>query len=297
MVAKKKKVVRKLEVGEKLMNRIGIAANCFRSMRVRTRGIDLFAHLDKLKSAVRMWKQSHAFLSAGIVKQGEDCYYVIDENSSMNRDLANVHFLRIKSQLDEDLSKPLVDENLLIELVTEKCASEIILVDDQPEILWRLLVVEIKRGSVYEFVWQINHIISDGMSMSKNFIRLLDLIHRSIKSIPIETVDFGVYAGTEKIFAKELSAPLDEPKDVWPPASKPEFLDPEKSKANSQAHYDRFFSGKTKHELDKFNLIDLNSSERCFATLTELIQISRQVNFKRKLFDVSDSAFSNLLKK
>ena len=139
-------VLRKLEMGEIMVNRIPAAQNTFRSLRLRSK-IDLFAHLDQLREAIHIWKSTQKFLRSKVVKQNEDYFFAIDEDSSANKNLENVHFLRINSNLDSDLNKTLIDHGVLVELAIEKCASELILIDNNPELLWQLLVIEMKKES------------------------------------------------------------------------------------------------------------------------------------------------------
>lgn len=297
MEADNVRVLRKLEEGEVITSRMSMAPNTIRTMRVRTR-TDLFARQDELKSAVHAWKRSQPLLRAKVVPKDDDFYFVIDDTSSANRLLENVHFLRVASRCDEVFTRTLVDEDVLVDLVIEKCGDELIDIEKPHELLWQLLIIEMKRDNdeyVYEFVWHITHMIADGMSMSKNFIRLLDLIHRSVNSKKIEPVDFGLYAGTRTIFAKEYESIPDTPSEPSFLAN-PEFLDPETARRHSRAHYDPYFAQKTPSQLE-IDLVDA-STGKCFVRLDELIRIANErSNLKRAKFEVTAEIFSKFYKK
>lgn len=293
------KVLRKLESNEVCQNS-GIAPNTLRTVRLRTR-LDLFAHLDRLRWAFSELKRSQPLLRAKVVSQNGDFYFAIDEDSSVNRNLENVHFLRIDSRLDEHLSKVLVGENLLVELVLEKLANEMIDIEQPHDILWKFVIIEVKNDDeegefVYEFIWHIAHLIADGVSMSRNFVLLLDLIHRSITGGGDDgsLAEQPVFAGSETIFEDEFNKAPGLPKNMAV-TPKPEFLDPKIAREHSRSTYDSFFE--SAKSLD-FDLIDLNSSTtRRFASLAEMIQISRQVNLKRKKFVISGETYRKLLEK
>lgn len=290
--------LRKLESSEVAWSQMESVSNTIRTLRLRTGHLDLFARLDRLKSAIHTWKRSQPFLRANVAHLDDDYYYVIDEDSSANRNLENVHFLRVESRVDDELNRVLVDEGLIVELAVEKCANELININKNPELLWQMLIIEMNRNEegefVYEFVWHVSHIIADGISMSKNFTLLLDVIYRTITSdVPVELPDYGVYAGTEKIFAKEFSMKPAPPVNNQPPRFVlPEFLDRDRARKNSQTIYDKYFEGK---QLD-FELIDLNTNES-YVTLTELIRISKEVSLKRKKFDVPGETLAKFYKK
>lgn len=296
------KILRKLEIGEEMMNRFGFGMNTIRTLRLRTR-IDLFAHLDRLKPAIHAWKSSQPILRAKVVRQDDDgLFYAIDENSSANRNLENVHFLRIRSRCDDnntDLNKVLIDENLLIELVVEKCGSEVIDIDKPHDLMWQLVVIEMKQEAgefVYEFIWHISHVITDGTSMSKNFVRLLDLIHRSIHSKPIdETIDFGVFRGTEALFGEEIQLSPGFPPDP-PVLPRPAFLDPQAARLSSRSLYDPHFQARTHQQLD-LELYEVESG-KTYVSLVELIRIAKEVsNLKRVKFVVSGDKYKKFAQK
>lgn len=293
------KILRKLELGEKIVNGIPVAPNTIRTMRLRSQ-IDLYAHLDQLKSAFHTWKKAQKLLRAKVVHCDDDYYFAIDENSSANKNLENVHFLRINSKLEPELNKLLVHDGLVIELMVEKCASEVINFDKNPELLWQFFVIEMNNDKkdgvyVYEMIWHITHMIADGVCMKENLLLLLDIIYRSIEFKSIDIPDFGFYAGTSKIFERELSAGPNYLENT-PKIFKPSFLDRERARKSAQTIYDRYFESKSDEQLD-FQLFDLNSG-KCFETLLGLIRISRETsNLKRKKFDVPAPVFEKVLKR
>ena len=189
------KVLRKLETYELNKNRGVIATTCIITLRIRSK-IDLFADLGKLRDAIQTFKKMHVLLRAKVVKIEDDFHFVIDENSSMNRNLENVHFLRIKSNLnDPELAKSLIDDHLLLYLILEKTISELFDCEKPHESLWKLIILEINNSSdnerVYEFVWNFHHIIADGISVKANFPYLLNIIDKTLKGEEVELKDYG----------------------------------------------------------------------------------------------------------
>lgn len=289
------KVLRKLEIIEVMKNRLPIASNVISTLRLATNRVDLFAHLDQLKQAVHTWKSTQPFLRAKVVPKDGDFYFVIDENSSANRQLENVHFLRIRSNLDASLTKKLIDENLVLDLALEKSLSEIINFDNNPDLLWNLSIIEVSSFT-YELVWQISHVISDGVSIKENYLLLLDLIQRAIRLQSMPTpVDYGVNAGTMRIFEKERNSAPGFPTDV-PKIFRPDFVQPEVSRKAIETKYDSIFGGKLPDQLD-FELYDLNSS-KTYLTLVDAIRLGREMNnMKPVRFDIPKETFQSLLKK
>lgn len=302
--------LRKLEDIELTVNRQQCSSNAFMTMKVSSHQLDLFANIDQLKSAIHAWKQTQPLLRSTVVsRKNNEFYFAIDETSSANTNLENVHFLRINPNPDSALAKILVDDQILVELVLEKCASELIDFEKHPnDLLWRLFIIELKKEPndrfSYEFVWHINHAIADGVSMSRNLSLLLDLIHKSIKNRPIEPLnDFGVFVGRKKLFEKEqklaedklIGSPLEMPR-----ITKPNFLDPAKARNNSRTRFtESLLAGWSLDKLDQIQLVDLNRGQCCcLVTLGQLVRISHDVsNFKRNKFEISDETFENFLKK
>jgi hypothetical protein len=292
-------VLRKLETYELNKNRVQTATNCMLTLRLRSK-INLFANLGKLRDAIQTFKKMHVLLRAKVVKIEDDFHFVIDENSSMNRNLENVHFLRIKSNLnDPELAKSLIDDHLLFDLIIEKTISELFDCEKPHESLWKLIILEINNTSdnerVYEFVWNFHHIIADGISVKANFPYLFNVIDKTLKGEDVEIKEYGMYPGTTHLFEKEMNSEVKNSEPL-PKIFVPEFVNPDKAKISSQTFVDKYLSGKDVNQLD-FELIDLNSGST-FSTLAQLVHISKEISNNKPInLVIDEDKFVKLLKK
>ena len=275
------KILRKLEIGEVNKNSSGLAANFMITVRLRSK-IDLFADLNKLRDAIQTFKKMHPLLRAKAEKINDEFHFTIDENSSANQNLENVHFLRI-------INENPVDDGFIFDRITEKCFYEWIDIQKEPDLLWRLIFLEIKGEFTYEIFWQVNHIIADGLSVKENILLLLNIIEKKIRSEDVNPTDFGLYQGSAKVFEPEISSITD--RKAQPVAYKPGFIDPVKAKLNSTSFINKVIDG-----ISHFDLFDLNSN-RSYATFDELIDIPKRSQCKPKKFMINENTYLKLLKK
>lgn len=292
------KVIRKVIASEIGKNRTIFGPNAVITMRIRSR-LDLFERLDQVRAGIHAWKSMHQFLRAKIVPKDEDFYYVIDEDSSANRNLENIKFLRVQKRQENGPKKQIDDEEeFLYELVFEKYNSDLIDCEKEHDLLWRLAFLELPPKDNlfgYEIYWVFNHLIGDGCSVKENMLLLLSLIEKSMKGETIEPVDFGVYPGNGKLFEAEISA-IGETNQIEP-VVKPSFVDPAQARISSSTSINKYFT--SLDEIDDFDLIDLNRNggER-YATRNELIQFSQTTSYEKpKRFVITQDRFLKLQKK
>ena len=288
-------IIRKLESREIVKNRTLFGPNILLTTRFRSK-VDLYANLDKVRIGIQSWKSMNRILKSKVIKQGDDFYYAIDENSSVNQNLENVKFLRLQYRNKSEFRKPL-NENLLYDLVNEMFILDFIDCEKEHNILWRMAFIEMKTDGnefVYELFWHVNHIIVDGLSSKENFILLLSVIAKSLSGEEIGNEDFGIYPGTEKLFEKEIKSTVNLPERS--PVHKPDFIDPVKAKLHSKSSLDRYFLDI--QEVEDFQLIDLNRDGQIYTDLTELVKVSREKSFQKpKRFIIYEQEYLKLSKK
>lgn len=132
--------------------------NVTTAVRIKSK-IDLFKDLDKFKQSVKQWKQMHSFLRANIVFSNDqtDLFYALNETSSVNVNLENVHFLTLtpNNRVAQNLNTA-ERENLNQDLQTlflEHSLSDLVDVHMNSELLWKLFVLDIGVGrDEYEFI-------------------------------------------------------------------------------------------------------------------------------------------------
>lgn len=261
-------VLRKLEQNEVNKNRSGVGPNITTSCRFRSK-VDLFSRLDSVREAIHKWKQTNVFLRSKVAKIDGDLYFVLDEKSSANINLENVHFLRIKGKPVDD------DGKTIFNLVMEKIEMDWINVEKEHGLMWRLVLLEVKHDAahqttIYELIWQWHHIMGDGISCKLNHLLLLETIQKSLRGEKIELRDSGLYQGTWTIFDPE--AKLITSRAPQSKAYRTEFSEPEKAKLHSSLTHENISLG------ENFELVDLNHDGKCFADLNQLIQISKVLN-------------------
>lgn len=296
------KIVRKLEPEEVAKNRSLIAPNIFISVRFRSR-VDLFARLDVVADGIRAWKSIHQILRANVVKQADDeFYFAVDENSSVNRNLENIQFLRLK--FGGESKKP-VDVDLISELISTKYAADRIDFEKTPdELLWRMALVEMREFDglgVYELHWFFHHIIGDGFSAKESLFLLLDLILRKLKGDePLgKQVEMGIYPGTRKMFEREIELIAAELSDHKPqeraPSRRPGFIDRDRAVREAfESLEDEIKS--VIDRIDDFELLDLNHNQTTvYASRAQLIDALRSENHQKlRRVSISEQDFLRL---
>lgn len=292
-------ILRKLDRIEINKNRTIFGPNVISTLRFRSK-CDLFAKLDDLKSAIRSWKSMHKILSAKVIKHDESFYFAIDENSSVNRNLENVRFLRAQNLHNGSVAS--INKEFIYQLVFEKELSEVINFEKPHDFLWRLCFVELEQSNqkerqefVYEIFLYIHHSIVDGLSAKENMILLLSLIKKKIKGDQIEPKDFGVYPGTVDIFQREISS-LDPNRPYRDLVTKPDFVDPAQAKLHSMEILNGLLE-KSQINVEDYELVDLKNGQN-YGTLSELVRISREVGTQKpKRFKIPEDQFLKLKKR
>lgn len=280
-------VLRKLENAEVAKNRTLFGPNVLVTIRFRSR-LNLFERLDKVRAGIVAWKSMHRFLRAKVVSKDDGLYFVVDENSSANRNLENVQFLRLRKSSTKN-----IDSEFLYDLVIEKFISEMINCEGEHELLWRLALLELDNQR-YELLWQFHHIIGDGLSAKENITLLLSLISKSLRDEQIEPIDLGLYPGTGKLFEKEIRS-LGEIAEREP-VLRPAFVDPDRARETSGSSLEKYAG--ILNEIDHFELIDLNRNGETYATRDQLIEFSKSSSYQKpKRFIIHKNEFLKLQKK
>lgn len=266
-------ILRKLTPKEIQTNARHRAHNFSIVARISTK-IDLYANLYHVQTAIRTLKQMHVFLNAQVRKFDNEYFFVIDNNKrshSLDDHTENVHFLKQVVNVPKEKAS----SELVLKLLFEKCNYEWIDFDEDHEFLWRMIFLEIddeQRNDndqhVYELIWLFHHVISDGMNANSNLVAFLEIIEKTIKSEKVETIDFGLYAGTENVFKNELESVSNDIE--LPKVLRPSFIHPEK------AHASAFEAIKDQENID-FKLVDVQSNRK-YATFVELVEISKNLN-------------------
>ena len=271
-------LIRKLDEKERIKIRSGACENFAATFRLRSQ-IDLFEREEDVKKAIQTWKKFHKILRARIVESEKELYFALNESSSANLNLENVHFIRIKSEKH-------VENVLVYNLVLEKCFVEAI--DVKSELLWRMIFLEVEE-CVYEVIMQFHHIICDGISANKNFLLLLEILEKTLKSEKIDVKEIGVYPGTIELFEQEIKS-IKKRLEI-PRITRPNFIDPDRAKRTSFDHNFPNIDG-----ID-FDLIGANSG-KLFAKSDELYHLSKSIsNMKVKRFIISQDVTTKLIKK
>jgi hypothetical protein len=291
--------IRKLDNIEKLVNRRHTAQNFISTFRVGSK-VDLFENgLNTLKNAIRKWKNMHKFLRANVVcldAQKDEFAYSIDENSTANVDLTNVHFVRFKSD-----NKERIDE--LIEqfevLLFEKCHTvDLIEFERHPDdLLWRLIFIEYPSSDKefpfsYEILTQYHHMISDGSCCYINFVQLLNAIDSEFGNRTYEEIeklrDRDVYAGSEKYFQEK--EPKFAPYLGLPKLPRPSFVDPNRAKSTSYKEPELI------SDLKKIEIVNVESNTP-FVSVEELLEISKSSNVRYRRFVIERDVTKKLMEK
>lgn len=270
-------LIRKLDEKERIKIRSGACENFAATFRLRSQ-IDLFEREEDVKKAIQTWKQFHKLLRTKIVELDgeEELYFALNESSA---NLENVNFIRIKSEKH-------VENTSIYNLVLEKCFVEAI--DVKSELLWRMIFLEVEEH-IYEVIMQFHHIICDGISANKNFILLLEILEKTLKSEKIDAKEVGVYPGTIELFEQEIKS-IKKRLEI-PRITRPNFIDPDRAKRTS---FDHNFPNN--NGID-FDLIEVNSG-KLFAKSDELYHLSKSIsNMKVKRFIISQDVTTKLIKK
>ena len=273
-------LIRKLDEKERIKIRSGACENFAATFRLHSR-IDLFEREEDVKQAIQTWKQFHKLLRAKIVELDgeEELFFALNESSPANVNLENVHFIRIKSEKH-------VENKVIYNLVLEKCFVEAINV--KSELLWRMIFLEVEE-CVYEAIMQFHHIICDGISANKNFILLLEILEKTLKSEKMDVKEVGVYPGTIELFDQEIKS-IKKRLEI-PRITRPNFIDPDRAKRTSFGHNFPNIDG------INFDLIEANSG-KLFAKSDELFHLSKSIsNMKVKRFIISQDVTTKLIKK
>lgn len=294
------KILRRLEGRDVGKNRSIFAPNVLISFRFRS-SVDLSARLEDVRAGIRAWKSMHPLLRAKVIKMGEtdeDFYYVIDENSSANRNLKNFQFLRV-NYLDKgtDGDRLVPSEELLYELMFENYMSEKIDCEREHDLLWKLCFIELRKNEneiVYELFWYFHHMIGDGISAKENGLLLLELIEKSLKGEACEPIDYGMYPGSEKLFEREIASTATNP--VRDLSQRPEFVKSDEAIRHAAESLNKYF--RSPDEIRDFELVDLNHDGRKYASFGELVELSRtKSNHKPKRCVIDQPEFLRLQKK
>lgn len=293
------KILRKLEDAEIEKNRSPISPNFMITSRINSE-IDLFANLDRVCEAIQAWKSMHPFLQSKVIKSGDkeevkkEYFFALNTESTTNRNLENVQFLRLRDQID-------IDDDKLYDLVVEKYVSETIDIEKDHELLWSMLFLELKPRHdgkfAYEVIWSVHHIIADGMSAKANMLILLSLIEKCLKSEPIEPQYFGIFPGKHSLFESEINLSIQKQSTnanttKYTKAIKPDFM---KLVQTESECLSRVIS-EVEKKWEDVELIDVRSG-RSFASLAQLSSFSREKShIKPKRFEIPEDMFRKVSK-